>query len=293
MRAARPDRSRRCAEVTRRDFLRVGGLGLASCGMPVRGVLDMAPSGPKAERSVILLLLVGGPSQLETFDPKPHAPAEIRGPFGSIATRIPGLRVSEHLPRLAARMDRVALVRSVHHDEAPIHETGYQLLQTGTVCRAGEESPHFGSVVAQIDGDKRERAAGGDPARPDRIDGRGHPAWPVGRMPRRRLRAALPAPENSVARSDRFREDDVETTFERSCMAAARLVDSGVRVVTVNMFETVFGRVTWDCHGASPFSTFDDYAREAPPDIRSSLRRSPGLPREIRPAGLHAGGGSR
>src|SRR5262249_47538859 len=103
-----------------------------------------------AERSAILLMLVGGPSQLETFDPKPDAPADIRGPFRSIATRVPGIRVSEHLPRLAARMDRVALLRSVYHDAAPIHETGQQLLQTGRLCQSGDEFPHFGAVVQQF-----------------------------------------------------------------------------------------------------------------------------------------------
>ena len=105
-----------------------------------------------SERSVILLLLVGGPSQLETWDPKPDAPADVRGPFRSIATVCPGVRISEHLPRMAARMDRLAIVRSVHHETAPIHETGYQLLQTGRLCRAGEEHPHIGSVVARLEG---------------------------------------------------------------------------------------------------------------------------------------------
>ena len=85
---------------------------------------------PKSERSVILLLLVGGPSQIETWDPKPDAPAEVRGPFSTIATRCPGVRISKHLPRMAARMDRLAIVRSINHDSVPIHETGYQLIQT-------------------------------------------------------------------------------------------------------------------------------------------------------------------
>ncbi len=104
---------------------------------------------------MILLLLVGGPSQLETWDPKPDAPSDVRGPFRSIATCCPGVRISEHLPRLASRMDRVALVRSVYHDAAPIHETGQQLLQTGRLCRAGEEHPHVGSVVARLKGARR------------------------------------------------------------------------------------------------------------------------------------------
>src|SRR5438067_1591071 len=147
--------SRTCTGVTRRDFLRVGGLGLGSWGLSLTGRNALAAAGSKPERSVILLLLVGGPSQLETFDPKPGAPAEIRGPFGSVATSLPGVRTSEHLPRLAARMDRVALVRSVHHDAAPIHETGHQLLQTGRLCRAGEESPHVGSVLATVGRTKR------------------------------------------------------------------------------------------------------------------------------------------
>ena len=145
--------------VSRRDFLRAGGLGLASCGVGFPAIPTRASTRSESERSVILLLLVGGPSQLETFDPKPDAPAGIRGPFDSIATRVPGIRVSEHLPRLAARMDRVALLRSVHHDAAPIHETGHQLLQTGRLGQSGEEFPHFGSVVARIGGSGRQRPA--------------------------------------------------------------------------------------------------------------------------------------
>jgi len=68
------------------------------------------------------------------------------------ATRIPGIRVSEHLPRLAARMDRVALLRSVHHDAAPIHETGHQLMQTGRLSRGGVEHPHYGAVLSHLRG---------------------------------------------------------------------------------------------------------------------------------------------
>src|SRR5262249_8450321 len=97
---------------------------------------------------------VGGPSQLETWDPKPAAPSEIRGPFGSIATRCPATRISEHLPRLASRMDRIALVRSVHHDAAPVHETGQQLLQTGALSQSHDEPPHFGSVIAYLKGSR-------------------------------------------------------------------------------------------------------------------------------------------
>ncbi len=139
---------------TRRDFLRVGSVGLGSLGLRLTDLGVLARDERQAGRSVILLLLVGGPSQLETWDPKPDAPAEVRGPFQSIATCCPGVRICEHLPRMATRMDRLAVVRSVYHDAAPIHETGYQLLQTGRLCRAGEHYPHIGSVVARLRGAK-------------------------------------------------------------------------------------------------------------------------------------------
>ncbi len=208
---------------------------------------------------MILLLLVGGPSQLETFDPKPDAPDGIRGPFRSIATRVPGIRVSEHLPRLAARMDRVALVRSVHHDEAPIHETGLQLLQTGRLCQAGREAPHFGSVVARIEGPRRDVAPSVILPGPIRSTGvdipRGQSAGCLGT----RFDPVFLSPDDGV------RDAYGPMPFVHDCLLALRLVEAGVRVVTINMFDTVFGRVSWDGHGAAPFSTFDDYARELLP----------------------------
>ena len=79
---------------TRRDFLRVGSVGLGSLGLRLTDLGVLARDERQAGRSVILLLLVGGPSQLETWDPKPDAPAEVRGPFQSIATCCPGVRAS-------------------------------------------------------------------------------------------------------------------------------------------------------------------------------------------------------
>src|SRR4051794_34439683 len=143
-----------CSGVSRRDFLRVGGLGALGWTMVEGGPLEAA--GGDRDRAVILLMLVGGPSQLETWDPKPDAPSDVRGPFRSIATAVPGVRVNENLPRLARRMDRLALIRSLHHDAAPIHETGQQLLQTGKLCRLGQEHAHVGSVVARLKGSKND-----------------------------------------------------------------------------------------------------------------------------------------
>ena len=97
-------------------------------------------------------------------------PADVRGPFASIATRVPGVRISEHLPRLAQRMDRLAIIRSVHHEEAPIHETGCQLLQTGRALPTRRGSPPFralGRTLARIAGTAcRLSPSYPDPSRP-------------------------------------------------------------------------------------------------------------------------------
>lgn len=101
-----------CDGITRRDLLRAGSLaaltGIAAARAPA--------AGPKAPaKSVILIDLFGGPSHIDTFDPKPDAPDGIRGEFGTIPTALPGVRVCEHLPLLARRLDRLAVVRSVSH----------------------------------------------------------------------------------------------------------------------------------------------------------------------------------
>ncbi|WP_337174859.1 DUF1501 domain-containing protein, partial [Paludisphaera sp.] len=218
-------------------------------------------------RSVILLMLVGGPSQLETFDPKPDAAEDVRGPFGSIATRLPGVRVCEHLPGVAARMDKLALIRSLHHDQAPIHETGLQLMQTGRFSRDGEH-PHFGAVAS---------SRSGRPDGPPRFAVLPGPIGDTGvQMPRGQSAGVLgerhgptfldpDADLALAAEPPRLREAYGETRFGRSCLAARRLVEAGSRVVTVNMHDTVFGRVSWDCHGYRPFSSMDDYRSEVLP----------------------------
>src|SRR5439155_20019361 len=106
------------------------------------------------ELSCLLLFLVGGPSHLDTFDPKPNAPSNIRGPFSPIPTNVPGIQICEHLPLMARRADRFAIVRSVHHTSAPIHETGHQLMQTGRLFRNGEEQPHYGAVLSHLRGER-------------------------------------------------------------------------------------------------------------------------------------------
>ena len=81
-------------------------------------------------KSVLLIFQTGAPSQIDTFDPKPHAPEEIRGTFKPIATKVPGVEICEHLPGLAARMDKFAIVRSMTHD-LPSHEHATHMMLAG------------------------------------------------------------------------------------------------------------------------------------------------------------------
>jgi hypothetical protein len=110
-------RKRLCDGTTRRDFLRAGSLGLLGMGLPGRSPASEAalPAAPHFGRAkaCILLFLYGSPSQLETFDPKPDAPPEIRGELGTIPTVLPGVRVGELLPHTSRVLDRVTVLRSL------------------------------------------------------------------------------------------------------------------------------------------------------------------------------------
>jgi hypothetical protein len=105
-------------EVHRRDFLRIGTAGFA--GLTLAGALRAAQANGRssttpAARSCIFIFLAGGPSHLETFDPKPGAPLNVRGPWGAIPTAVPGTLFGEMLPELARAADKFSLVRSLHH----------------------------------------------------------------------------------------------------------------------------------------------------------------------------------
>ena len=230
---------------------------------------------------------------------------------------------------MAQMADRYAIVRSVHHKAAPIHETGHQMMQTGYLFRGGQEYPHYGGVAVAPAGPRPRRpAAVRRPAGPDRQHRRQRQPRPGRRLPRRRARAVLPArrpaaPGFQVAtsrpagidparlraarrcstpsttpsgpstpprtagrattptsrrsacssprrprrrstsppRATTLRDRYGRNTFGQSCLLARRLVEGGVRLVTVNMFDTVFDEITWDCHadGGSLASTLDDY----------------------------------
>ena len=136
-------RSRDCNGVSRRAFVRAAACAPLALGLSgnASGSADR-PTGQGQANSVIMIWLWGGPSQLDTFDPKPKAQDQYRGPFCPIATKTPGVQFSELLPRLAARSDRFAVIRSTYYDGANHH----MLPLTGH--RKGNE-PNFGSIVAK------------------------------------------------------------------------------------------------------------------------------------------------
>jgi hypothetical protein len=295
-----------CDGLTRRDFLRVGALSAGAVGLSLADLAQLqAGPGRSHNLSCIVLFLVGGPGQLDTWDLKPNAPSEIRGPFRPIRTNVPGVEICEHFPLMATMADRYAIVRSVHHEEAPIHETGHQLMQTGRLFRRGQEHPHYGAVLSRLRGPGTDEmpasilvpgpigntgvsishgqgagylGATHEPfilrADPARQDGRtemidaidcAHRAVVANREPDSPA-AQLFSPQSKeafdiAAERESDREGYGENTFGQSCLLARRLVERGVRLVTVNMFDTVFDNITWDCHadGGSLRTTLSDY----------------------------------
>src|SRR6202022_4477698 len=114
--------------------------------------LKAAGSVQDKDVNCIMLMLVGGPSQIDTWDPKPNAPAEVRGPFKPIATNVPGMQISEIFPKMARQADQFSLVRSVYHTATAVHDTGYQTMQTGRLFSGGVEHPHAGCPPGHLTG---------------------------------------------------------------------------------------------------------------------------------------------
>jgi hypothetical protein len=144
---------RLCSGLTRRDALRVGVLGGAglTSGLALDRYLAAAEVGALAEspvKAAIFISLGGGPSHIDTFDPKPNAPDTIRGEFKPIATNVSGIEVSEHLPKLAQQMDKFVILRGVSHTLAA-HELGTQYVNTGNRPLASLEFPGYGAVVTK------------------------------------------------------------------------------------------------------------------------------------------------
>jgi uncharacterized protein (DUF1501 family) len=142
----------RCDGVSRRDFLRVGALG--GLGLSLAGLAGAKGNRARA-KSVVLIFLGGGLSHHDSFDPKPDAPAEVRGKYTTIATRVPGLRITEMLPQMARVMDQVALVRSGAHNNDH-HETATNWVLSGRFGTPFGDYPAVGAVVAHEAGFKSQ-----------------------------------------------------------------------------------------------------------------------------------------
>jgi hypothetical protein len=295
------NRQGRCDGVSRRDFLRVGAVGALRLSLPAllhaEEIASPAKSGPKARaRSVLLVYLGGGLSHHDSFDPKPDAPAEVRGIYKTIDTSVPGLQVGELLPHLARCMDRLALVRSGAHNNDH-HETATNWVLCGRFGSAFGDYPAMGAVVAHETGftgklppyvaiprnpsftwelgksaflgGRYESFKTGDPndgnfqvqdvapAEPltkQRSDRRQNLLQAVDSLARQvegndqiatydefhqRAAAMILSSEARSAfaisqESDRLRDRYGRNTFGQSCLLARRLIERGVRFVTVN-----------------------------------------------------------
>jgi hypothetical protein len=137
--------------VTRRQLLQVGGIGLLGLGLPDLLRAERSPSSPsrrRSERSCIFIVQYGGASHIDSLDPKPTAPEDMRGPYRPIATTVPGLRIGELLPRLAGLADCYCLVRSMTHGNGG-HDGAMHICMTGHTQPA-VDTPYYGSVVAKL-----------------------------------------------------------------------------------------------------------------------------------------------
>ena len=318
-----------CDGVSRRDFLHAGSLGLLGLSMPEFFKLKaMGAVDPKKDVSCIQLMLVGGPSQLDTWDMKPEAPSSIRGPFKPIKTNVSGIEISEIFPRMAKHADKFALLRSVYHTAAAVHDTGCQMMQTGRLFQGGLESPNYGAVLRYEKGARGDMPPnvllpytigqlGGNLPHGDTAGflGKGYDPFVLNADPSDpnfKVPDMLPPDYISAVRVDRrrswrqvvdksveyFEEANQDTKlmdatfnqaytlmtsakareafelnqepeevrkrygmnrFGQGCLLARRLVERGVRFVTLNMFETVFNDITWDIHGSAPFSPISCY----------------------------------
>lgn len=316
-----------CNGTLRRDILQVGALGAIGLGLPqYLAAADSQGVDPsKSKRSAIMIFNLGAPSHIDTFDVKPDAPLEVRGPFKPIPTKASGMLLSEILPKHAQIADKFSLVRSCFHRGAAVHDAGWQIMQTGRQFQGGVNTPHAGSVAGYMLGRRSDLPphvvlpetmgrgggnlpngqAGGflgkahdpfalmaDPSQPNFKVPDLLPPESIGtaRMDRRqRLRdivdasvSRFEASESAKMMDEHFasayrlmtstqareafhlaaepqqvRERYGMNRFGQCCLLARRLIQAGVRFVTINTFLTVFDEITWDIHGSKPFTSIE------------------------------------
>src|ERR1043166_6457431 len=146
---------RRILAMERRAFLKIGLLGMAGLSLADLLKAEALAGEASCRRSVIILWMRGGPSQHETWDPKPEAPIEYRGEFGAMPTKVPGIQICDLLPMSARLMDKWSIIRSLHHTDAG-HSSGDQICFTGYPAAPnvpaegpGNSMPSCGSIVAK------------------------------------------------------------------------------------------------------------------------------------------------
>ncbi len=256
----------KATSVSRRNFLAVGGVGVI--GLTLGGAKTSRKS---SERAVIQIVMNGGASHLDTFDPKPDAPREIRGPIHSIETSVPGIRFSECLPKLAERANQLVVLRSLHHTAAPIHETGLQLLLTGGMVKLNQQPPHIGFVLQRLLKSRRKLPVAVElGGRLSNTGVRAYHGTQLGLLGETSAGEYLPnlddlgefnisAPDFNTAKQP-VKEQYGQTKFGELLWTAARLVEAGVKYITVHTFNELEGSVTWDAHGhreTAPGTIFD------------------------------------
>ena len=316
-----------CDGVTRRDVLQVGALGAVGLSLPqyMEAQANGTVKDKDDDRACIMIFNLGAPSHLDTFDMKPDAAAEVRGPFKPINTVSPEIQISEILPQHAKVADKFSLVRSCYHTSAAVHDAGWQMMQTGRQFSGGVNYPHAGAAMSYLRGRKTDlppfvvlpetmgRGGGNLPnGQAGGFLGKAHDPFALMADPskanfqvpdllppndigtvrlnrRRRMRDVVDqtvknfeATENAQLLDQNFqaafrlmtsaqardafdlskepqkvRERYGMTRFGQCCLLARRLIEAGVRFVTVNTFLTVFDEITWDIHGSKPFTSIE------------------------------------
>lgn len=222
--------------------------------------------------AVIQIVMNGGASHLDTFDPKPEAPREIRGPIHSIATSIPGVHFSEAIPKLAQRANEMVILRSLYHDAAPIHETGLQLLLTGRLTNRQTVQPNIGTVFNRLVKPRGQAPVSVRLAENalDVVSNRRHGTG-AGYLGETATDCELATIESLAAdgfeiplfqqsASAKTQRDYGQNHHGELLWSAVRMVESGARYVEVHTFSNLEGEKTWDAHGCTttaPATIFD------------------------------------
>ncbi len=275
----------------RREFL-IGGLATAMVAghfpttrastLPTETINKVQDSGIHC----IWLNLLGGVSQIDCWDPKPTAPVNIRGPFRTISSKTPGIFFTELFPKTAERSDHLTIIRSMNYHRPLTHEMGLQLMHSGQAVTSGNGLPMIGSTLDYLGYGHHDLPA--QVLLPYSLGWNGH-SIPQGQSggnlgpeyaPLLLQNQQTVATRSNANKSKKLaecwslenesfllRERYGHTPFGQSCLRSRRLVEKGVRFVTVNMYSSVYHSPSWDIHGNAPFSDFSDLKNHVAPDF--------------------------